>query len=74
MKAGEELVKNSSTRTSIYAARKKVVPFERDATFYLRRGLLYYQKNKQEKALLFKRQLVWSRKTLLITIIWPACL
>ncbi|HAA38398.1 MAG TPA: hypothetical protein DCE00_05950 [Firmicutes bacterium] len=58
MKAGEELVKNSSTRTSIYAARKKVVPFERDATFYLRRGLLYYQKNKQEKALRYFKKAV----------------
>lgn len=47
-------------RTEVYAAAgiNNVVPFERDAGFYLQKGMFHYQKNRLDKALLYFQKAV----------------
>jgi len=53
-------MKEAKSKT-VANGRKKVanvVPFEQDARFYLQKGMLYYQKNRSDKALRFFRKAV----------------
>jgi tetratricopeptide (TPR) repeat protein len=51
---GGENMKNLKSRsTGTPLAGCKVVPFERDAGYYLQKGMFYYQKNKLERALMY---------------------
>ncbi|MBS4021211.1 MAG: tetratricopeptide repeat protein [Dethiobacter sp.] len=47
-----------SSREQRAANRYKVVPFEREAGYYLQKGMTYYQKNKLNKALMHFRKAV----------------
>ncbi len=47
-----------SFKTEKVSRRYKVVPFEREAGYYLKKGMSYYQKNKLSKALLYFRKAV----------------
>jgi tetratricopeptide (TPR) repeat protein len=51
-------MKDVKRKESRLEQKSKVVPFERDAGYYLQKGMFNYQKNKLDKALLFFQRAV----------------
>lgn len=53
-------MKDAKSRVDVgrLSAKGTVIPFERDAGFYLQKGMFYYQKNKPDKALRFFQKAV----------------
>src|SRR5690554_3815032 len=53
-------MKESYGKTDAYPVqnRNKVVPFQRDAGFYLKKGMFHYRKNRPEKALFYFQKAV----------------